>query len=403
MKIQKFSFNVHGNFLKDEAHILTWVIENKPTTIVVLDNPKLASKIADLGVPYVVLRITKYHDDNLQLRLRSAAEWWNAVKHNYEDKRLGVYFINEPHTRLDLVSQYSTELMDILASEGRWGVFYNASVGTPELEQWQTTLKPMMQYLTGKYRGKMFLGLHEGYMYEPAYAVPYLSGRYRFLFDMFGRDSIGIIFTEFGVDYIPDVHQRYPGENIRGYKQHYRYWKDRGIENPTEYMLNHFKWLQDELYHDPEVLGICLYCFGDSGGWDLYDFEDEPDFLRDMDKLEMENVITIPMPVLIKSNSDVGTNRRTGAGTNFSKSKTLLMSTAMKVSELARQGEWIKYRFEDGDFWVHQDFITIVDEGKDVTITLYDASETEIEEVTNLLPFVQRFADLLKKLNAEIV
>lgn len=398
--MQKWSFNVHGYNVADKAALYAWILKNKPQTMTVLDNKDMASEIADLGVPYVILRITP-NDDELHLKISSFASWWKIVKDNYTDKRLGVYFVNEPHPHLEKLAQLCIEGMDILAAEGHWGVFGNFSVGTPEFEDWSGVLRPMMQYLTGKYSNIMFLGLHEGYMYEPEYAIPYLSGRYRYLFSLYGRGTLSILFTEFGVDWIEDVAKRYPGESIRGWKQHTEYWKKQGHSNPQQYMLDHFKYLQDNLYIDPEVKGINLFSYGDSGGWDLYDFSQALYFMANTGQLEMETVIPVSTPMIIKSNDSLGTNRRTGAGTNFSKSK-IMLTTPVEVTILETSGLWTKYRFSDGDFWVHNDFVTIVTQGKDVQITLYNASDEEIAEITALIPAMKRLADLFTKLQVEI-
>ena len=394
--MQKWSFNVHGYNVKDKQALYSWIIQNKPNAITVLDNKDMASEIADLGVPNVILRVTP-NDDRMHILVNHFSEWWRYAKSQYEDKRLKVYVFNEPQGHRDKVNQIALEGMDILAHESLQGVFGNFYVGGYESEEIRGVLRPMLQKLNTDYRDIHKLGLHEGWMYELEYAVPYLSGRYRQILELF--PDIKIIFTEFGVDFIEDVWKRYPGEKIRGYKQHEEYWKTRGLD-PSQHFIDSCKKLQDDYYQEDAIEGVCYFCYGDSGGWDLYNFETEPDVLNKMEQLEMETVITVGEQVIIKAATSDGTNRRTGAGTNFSKNG--MVTTPVTVTRLQSLNGWTQYRFADGDFWVKDEFIVVMEAGSNITIRLYDATPAEVERVKELIEQMEELSRLFKKLRVEI-
>lgn len=379
--MQKVGLNMHAQNLADRNKALQWLKDNKPEAIVVLDDQVFASQAADLGIKYVILRITT-NDDNIHLKLRSFQEWWNAVKAKYTDKRLIVHFGNEPHTNFELLSSMSCSGMITLANEGHRGIFGNFSVGTPEFKDWDTSLRPMLEYLTNEYKDYHFLGIHEYWMNTPELCIPYELGRYNALFDYYPRNSLSIILTEFGTDYIPNINMP----------------KQTGIKDYDEsFLLEKTKLIVNSIYSKPEIKGICYFCYGNSGGWDKYNLEGN-DFLNHFGEFEMQDILPEIGKQYTVSSTGKSTNRRTEANTTSAVNGSV--TTGTQATLLVINGDWYQFRFEDGIFWLNKTVINLVSStSTQVTLKVYDAPTDEFTAFQTALNTVTSF---LKKYNYEI-
>lgn len=378
--MQKVGLNIHAQNLQNKNKALQWLKDNNPEAIVVLDDQDFASQAADLGIKYVILRVTT-NDDNIHLKLRSFQEWWNAVKAKYTDKRLIVHFGNEPHTNFELLASMSCDGMAILANGGHRGIFGNFSVGTPEFKDWDTTLRPMIETLI-EYKGYHLLGIHEYWMNSPEVCIPYELGRYNALFDYYPRNSISIILTEFGTDYLSNL-------NLP---------KQIGIKDYDEsFLLAKTKQIVNAIYAKPEVKGICYFCYGNSGGWDKYNLEGN-DFLNHFGEFEMQEVLPEIGKQYNIASTGTSTNRRTEPNTTSAPSGSVTTST--QATLLAINGDWYQFRFDDGIFWLNKTVIVLsASTSTQVTLKIYNAPTDELAAFKTALVVV---TDFLKKYEHEI-
>lgn len=386
--MQKLGFNVHPIPGLDKNKALNLIRETKPQTVLVLNDSAFASQICDLGVPYVILRITK-NDDEIHLKLNSFREWWNLVKLNYVDKRLIVHFCNEPHPNLSKLSTFCEEGMDILYQEGLRGVFGNFGVGTPEPIDLKTSLKPMLDKMVNynKEREMFFVGLHEYIMGSAEVSYPYELGRYKELKKLY--PDIKIIMTEFGYDYIEDL-AKHGVPALRG-------WIDHRDAFGDEKAFNEIKKCFDLYYnYDDSIVGTCYFSYGNSGGWEKYDLRNWGYFIDHMNETAFE--VPLGEKVVIESTSEKGTNRRTGPGTSYSIFGSV--TKPVEVEFIKSEGVWEQYKFQDGAYWVHRDFIRKVStEVKTIKITLYDAPDEVVEAVKAAIVTLGAY---LVQYNAEI-
>lgn len=305
--MQKAGFNFHGYNIANTAKALDWVRHNKPNSVVVLDNESFASQCADAGVPYPILRVTT-NDNDVHLKVGSFNEWWKAVKAKYTDKRLIVHFNNEPHSNYPRLNQFMTDGINQLHSEGYRGVWGNFSVGTPETSDWSVFYSTLQLLL--KYKGEQFLGMHEYFMGILPYAIPYYVSRYRNV-----PLNVDIILTEFETDYIQQIYTSQHLPNIRGFRDHLNYYKSIGANDPEAAMMSQFKSAFDQFYNaDQQIKGVNFFCYGNSGGWDTYNFEGS-DLIDSFNIFEVGNVVpTNPNSKVI--NTKAGLNLRVNPSKN---------------------------------------------------------------------------------------
>lgn len=385
--MQRLGFNFHaqGANLRDRSAALSWVEENKPETILVLNDRKFASDCADRGVKNVILRLSA-NDDEIQLKLRSFQEWWDSVKAVYaEDKRLLVHFANEPHTDLEKLSKFSFGGMSLLRKEGYRGVFGNFSVGTPSPLEVKMFLTPMLEALRDIYH-EHFLGVHEYMMGTPEWSTPDFITRYKQF------DVPNIVITEFGFDFIKQIAASQT-INIRGWKDHARYYQSKGNPNPEPFLFSMIKRVVQS--YDFRVKGICFFCYGDSGGWSSYNAEDW-DYLKDHAKdLIMTQTITnvTSTPLFIKGKTG-NVNRRYEPNTTGKPSTVFLSTDPTSVNKIAITNDgWTQYIFTDGTFWLNDAVTEIVTDAK-VTIELVNATPEDAVRFKDALKII---ADLSAK------
>lgn len=382
--MQKFGFNIHALNLDNtqKFDLLNLLREQRPTTALVLNNAGFASQVADI-VPNTILRMTK-NDDNVHLKTKSFAEWWNLVKANYTDKRLIVHWCNEPHTDFGKLSLYAVEGITTLINQGHRGIFGNFSVGTPEIIDWQTTLKPMLDLLS-RYPDQMFLGLHEYMMYSPELCIPYEINRYSQI-----PQNISIIMTEFGFDFIQDVFNHYPDSKIRGWKDHRDYLIAHNISNPEPTLVSMLKNIFAQFYNsDPKVIGTCFFSYGDSGGWESYDASSWEYLHEHLGEFQtMAQIITQVTPTDVTiAPIGTGSNRRTQPNVTSEVKGTLAVATDV-IKIAVTDDNWTQYQFSDGNYWLRNDVVKTVVKPS-ISIVLYDAPPDDVAKIKDLLMQLQ--------------
>ena len=369
-----------------------------------LNDPDYVSLVADTGVTYPILRIKQagsMDDDNLHMRHASFKDWWKQVKPLYSDKRVLVHVNNEPgNDDNKRLARFTLDAMEILSNEGYRGVVLNHAVGNPEPELWQNELAPVLDGLRNQYRGTMTLGSHEYWMLYPELGIQgygLTENKQLFgaptgnKFDILRRwervgPGIKVIFTEWGVDYIPALAVAV-GRDIRGLKTHKQMWETLGIR--TEDQITALFNRAVKLHNHPNIIGACYFSVGNSGGWDDYNLENNW-WLLEKGLWQMAT-----KDVFIRSTSANGTRIRDGASTVTGRVLASLPNVDVAAQLLSETDEWYQIsvtlpsqsRVITG--WVNKSVVVLTTSGEptpvneivfpEFTINIANADENERE------------------------
>lgn len=381
---QLIGLNVHGLNYHNHNGLLRYVTNERPQSMLVMNNPQLAEEISGMGVPHTIYRHRFQRDEDIHVLARTGYEWWNTTKQEIKtrlggrnlDRRVIVNVGNELHGDYNRINKILTEAVDAMAQDGYSGVYGNFAVGLPEPSTWYNELAPLVDQLSGAYRDMHFLGLHEYMMQHPFLGIAgyswngltvvdntpttpmhkrikYIMGRYEHATraTAFGR-SMRILVTEFGADYVPALARQFNfPDSMRG-------WKSQFVSQ--QHMMTMYKLAITNLYTNPNICGIMIFSFGNSGGWDLYNIEDADWFLNNVSQLKIDRPEKTKMTeVEIKATGVV--NVRSGPSTNFPDIGDVPQQwTRVLILNQQTIGgfTWKEYRF-DNEFagWVRSDVI----------------------------------------------
>lgn len=234
---------------------------------------------------------------------KESADSWFARHRIYGQAGLTLYAYNEPqegqHGSYDDLAAKLLRIGQLCVQHRLRVVLGNFSVGTPNERQWHR-FDAVLRLIAAnpKY---LRLGLHEyaphlmtaefsrqhGDLPDvPVDARPYLVGRFRWLRDYQRARGIGrvpIAITEFGWDTIYDPafatwQQGLTGYADRaGYHVAKRWWQTYMSQYVAFEAAMQIHWAMEEIYRpDPDVLGMCFYCWGGRGDWlTNFDVKDE--------------------------------------------------------------------------------------------------------------------------------
>lgn len=288
----------------DEQWVRKFIADNSPTTMLFVNRPDLASLVADLGVPNVILRIKQgaIDDDFLHIIFRDAQEWWEAVKHHYDDKRLIVYVGNELNGDWNKINRFLSDAVDIIETSGRRGVYGNFGVGNPEPVHWSTFLSGLVAKLNQK--PNQYMGIHEYYIKHPFLGVDgyswqggslvdvtphvpiqnrtkWILGRYEALLRV--APNVQLMVTEFGADHVVAIAQQF------GFPTSLRGWASQYNGNQSA-ALDHFRLALNTFFTNRNIHGILFFIVG-GFGWEDFDFKNANTILNRWKELR----INIPM------------------------------------------------------------------------------------------------------------
>lgn len=284
--------------------IKKFISDHHPTTMLFINNVDLASVAADLHVPNVILRIKtdSINDNELHILFRDAKEWWDAVKHHYNDKRFIVYCGNELNGDWNRINRFLSDAVDIIEVSGRRGVYGNFGVGNPEPQYWSTFLSELVAKLNTK--PNQYMGIHEYYIKHPFLGVDgyswqgdtlvdatpqipmqtrvkWILGRYETLLRV--APNVQIMVTEFGADHVTAIAKQYNfPESMRGWDSQYN-----GDEVAA---LEHFRLALNTFFTNRNIHGILFFIIG-GFGWEDFDFTNANIILNRWQELK----VNIPM------------------------------------------------------------------------------------------------------------
>lgn len=393
MSTNKWGLNVHGGTIHDSdtRAVMDFVRKYRPNTMLVLNNPALASWMADEGVEHVILRMKlggNMDDDSLYRRWSTFDDWWNESRRYYTDKRLIVHVDNEPSGEWTRIAQFAKRGMQRLHDDDHVGVFLNLGVGNPDnLNVWNNELADVVTIINNS---EHYLGLHEYFMLHPNLgtsgygvdsnynltgsrvpdAMDWILGRWQY------SDCDKILITEFGTDDVAAIRSGWKLPIISGILSHLAFWN-----KPQDY-FKHQMDLAAEYYDDPRIKGICWFCAGNSGGWELYNILSTPtvlDYYGAMNTVEKE--------ILVKSkDANSLTNFRDGPSSSTGRViGSIPKDWTVATTDNQTSGKWLHLTIGGKTGWVHTDYVDIqeptqpVDEinvpGFSINLTPFNAEE----------------------------
>ena len=292
MSTQPFGFNCHLRYVKSIGKLHERMAALNPAVQVVMvdDNPPPKEDqtvyIQDFASRYpqtlIVARVKHDHDagyhtppvNDPEKRKYIASptdflnKWGDLGRGN-----MSLYALNEPLASEELTDaevtrliEWCQEVIEQAIGRGISVTLPNFGMGQPALNaalnEWDTRFDPLLKLLS-KHRHNVFAGLHEYGADEP-----YHWGRLMFMLARCKTLNIPapkVIVTEFGVDATPGTRNGYKARNWSGdfymrqlagvYKRVYMPLVDQGI-----------------------LKGTCLFAYGNSGGWQSFDVEEDQPF-----------------------------------------------------------------------------------------------------------------------------
>ena len=321
MPKSRLSINIHGQAISSgqESHLMEWLQELDPTSVLVMDNEALARRILRTFPQCIVIHrnygVTKGDDDVYR---RVSPQQWMDLRAKEADTGLYLYTTNEPGFDRDVIT-WHVALMEEAVKRNVRLVVGNWSVGTPQAEAWGIARRLLDainahpdQFILGLHEygaGVMTSGLYGGYPdnagvqpgtpggynlvppenwpKDASKITRFHCGRFKFLLQYCEQAGIRpprIIVTEHGMDDMSDiggwlsklkVKQGYP--NIRGYKTLEPQWADwygrLGWSMERAY-FEQLKWADKVIYQGSPVIGQLIYCYGHvDAKWEQFDIQ----------------------------------------------------------------------------------------------------------------------------------
>lgn len=308
-----FGFNVHLRYMKDYGKFLRRMNDLNPAvlTVMVDDNPGgkedqtvyIKALAASLPKTLIVARVKHKMDGGYHTKPVGDPRYWVASPTDFLNKwgdlgrgNMTLYSLNEPNGKVpdvehkDRLVRWCCETMDEAAKRGISLTLPNFGTGLPDLgltSEWDATFDPILIALS-KYRDQHYIGLHE---YLPG--EPYRVGRLLFMLARCQTLNIPppkIIITELGVD--NDV----SADTRNGYKS--RNWSG---DYYMRALAATYKHTYSSLVGSGKLIGTCAFCYGNSGGWESFDVEDDQVFFDTLQALINSGGLTPtkPIPIIV--------------------------------------------------------------------------------------------------------
>jgi hypothetical protein len=285
-----FGFNIHLRYVKDIGKLHERMRSINPAVLLVMvdDNPNGKEDqtvyIQEFATRYpqtlIVARVKHAHDAGYHTPpmndpekrpyIASPTDFLNKWGHLGRDN-MTLYALNEPLASEEIsdgemqrLVDWCCQVIELAVQRGISVTLPNFGMGQPALKdnQWDERLDPLLRMLS-KYRANIFVGLHEYGIEEPFHwgRLMFMLARCKAL----GIDPPRVIITEFGVDATTGTRNGYKSRDWTGdyyvkqlipvYKRTYMPLVDQGI-----------------------LKGTCLFSYGNSGGWQSFDVEDDQSF-----------------------------------------------------------------------------------------------------------------------------
>lgn len=283
MKQSAIGLNIHVGYVQNWGGLLSRLDQLQPlVNLCHIDNPDQMGRVRELQQRYpqtqlIVRMYTEnpkegdYHLAGDQQGYRMAPG--EFVRQYAELGRGGLILNaqNEPsgYEQLDRLTAWhgaalvAADQLEVRLAGPAFGMGHPA-LGSPDDNEWTSALVPLLKGY-GYRRAAHWLNLHE-YALRDREPNNYHMGRFRRMAALCERLKIAmpnVVVTEWGVD---------RGGQGSGYK-------GQGLDGP-----GYADWLVDayaiyRLWVNTGVIkGLCIFCYGNSGGWETFDVEPDGDF-----------------------------------------------------------------------------------------------------------------------------
>lgn len=320
-----FSYNVNGTQLVEQGRdndFLNHLRLLRPATVLIMDDMHRNDPVKAMGFSLRVKQATgaevihRQYDPDELWAFESADSWF--IRHRvFGDAGLTLYAYNEPQGDMHALAAKLLRIAELCVQHNIKVVLGNFSVGMPNEHSWHI-FAPLLRFIA-KYPHLLRLGVHE---YAPhlltaefthtvghfptvaPLAMPYLLGRYRWLREFQRKNNIGrvpIVVTEFGWDTIHDpVHFNWQ-RNLHGYTDRAgfwiakKWWESVGA-HVAYFARQQIEWAVNQLYRpDPDVLGVCFFCYGGRGVWHTnFDVQSYEPLKRELEKVNWQRMSDSP-------------------------------------------------------------------------------------------------------------
>lgn len=294
----RIGLNILAAGVKDKAALLEWCARARPAAVVVMQDPILAQDI--LARTPNTLVVYRHWPDERDFQV-APREWVQLMLGRTRgNKRLVYYALNEPPLTPAIV-RWCVEVVEEATRAGIRVCVLNLPTGNPEPAQWEIA-RPLLERLAGSAH---FLGLHEyaggvitsglvgGHptLIQPSQwpqsvknVTCWHCGRFRFLLEYCARARItppSILITEHGFDHTDDIktwlqslRKTPPFADIRGWRslrEQWALWFPAWAAEQAFY--EQLIWADRVVYQNTPVVGQCIFCYGNTGGWESFDVE----------------------------------------------------------------------------------------------------------------------------------
>lgn len=319
----RISLNIHGQNIPDRVKLFQHLEKLRPVAVVVMDDVKTAADIKSL-LPdtTVIFRFNGDRGDG-DLHMRYTPQEWldKMLAKLGGDKRIMLATTNEPTLTRRLI-KWHEDLIPLANAAGVSLCVLNLATGNPKPEEWELA-RPLLELLA--VHRQHVMGLHEysggvitsgligGYPDNAGKApgtpgglnlIPpqnwptdvsnvtrYHMGRFKFLTDYCAAQHIKpprIILSEHGFDDTSDIkpwldtlRKTSPYASIRGWRTLVNQWRVWfPVWNADQAYFEQLRWANETIYRDSPVEAQCLFCWGNSGGWEGFDLSGAGDFQK---------------------------------------------------------------------------------------------------------------------------
>jgi hypothetical protein len=291
--MRPISVNAHIRYMKAyEGGFLPWIKQLNPAVLVTMvdDNPPgkedqtpyIQQLAAQIPHTRVVARVKHDLDGGFHTKPQTDPRRWVADPDDFLNKwghlgkrNMSLYALNEPDDGIDddgkvdpekvkRLNEWCVAVMEKAAARDISVTIANFGTGIPAevTRQWHFAFDPILCCLS-KYRDLHLLGLHE-YLPDEVFRV----GRFRFMLSRckeLGIPPPRVIITEHGVDT--------DGGPRNGYRS--RGWSGAQY---GDILLDVYQRIYRPFVESGVIAGLCVFSYGNSGGWESFDVESDKDF-----------------------------------------------------------------------------------------------------------------------------
>lgn len=256
----RFGLNILGQYVRNQAALMAWLLNAKPAVSVVMDSPSLAASIKRALPTTMVIHRAYHPQDHRFHEWMTPQQFLSAFAPSATDG-VALQVLNEPASGdVDAFLTWLEGIVDACPPELTL-VLANFSVGNPNEQDILAGKYDRLIHLVATTRHK--LGLHEYFRVNPYGESPWYCGRFQF----WDERAAKLGYTDFAKKNIAITEH---GRDVGGGKNDG--W--HGVGWTEESYVSVLKTAQG--IYDPYEVPVCIYCWGTGAGddWISFDIQD---------------------------------------------------------------------------------------------------------------------------------